>query len=201
MKEKELTDIQKLYIEKAAIQQLIQTGARFGVRMRHIQPKDEPRWRKLLGRYRKPWRDNQIPKGWSVTIKEEDGIRYYVRNLYISPLYLGTIDQIRMIYITIEQKIKRLHIDDVNEFEQNLQFIDKMAEIVAVALLNKASSLNEFDKEKHNLKKFLIDNMTVFELEQVITAIVQMMNVGGFTHAIGLMKNLDSTSPIAQPKR
>lgn len=202
MKNQELNQNQKAYIERQALQQLLQSGVHFAVRLKHLKVKEEPKWRKLLGKNRKPWRDSQLTKGWSIETKTDDsGNKYYQRVLTISPLFLGTIDQIRMLYLPIESKIKRSGIDDVEEYIQNLQFVGILADIIAVSLLNKPTSTNTYDKERRSLKKFLMDNMTVFEMEDVVEAISNMMNVGGFTHAIGLLKNLDTTSPIAKSER
>ncbi|MFR9611769.1 MAG: hypothetical protein SNI87_08515, partial [Rikenellaceae bacterium] len=107
----ELTREQKLEIEEKAIMALIEMGAKFTVPL-NIHPVNPPKWvrmwNRLFPKRVKVWRDSRIPKDWDVATIEVPDVsvgkmkRIYVRNFHIKPLYLGTIDAIRRLYIEIE---------------------------------------------------------------------------------------------------
>lgn len=200
----ELTREQKLEIEEKAIMALIEMGAKFSVSL-NIYPVNPPKWVRMWNRLfpnnLKVWRDRRIPKAWDVsTIEIPDANmgslrKIYVRNFHIKPLYLGTIDAIRRLYIEIEYNEEAIQNEPIQESEKLFRYVSVMAEIAAVAVLNESSISDPLSRSVKELKDFFIDNLTVDRLQKMTSVISQMMNPGGFTSSIRLIKEMGITQP------
>ena len=109
--ERELTREERLEIEEKAIQALVNMGVKFNVPLK-INPVKPPRfirwWNKHFPNHVKMWRDKRIPKGWDVSETEVPNAalqtmeRVYMRHFHLKPLYLGTMDCLRRLYLNIE---------------------------------------------------------------------------------------------------
>lgn len=204
MEEKELTREEKLEVEEKAIQALLDMGVRFSVPLR-IQPVTPPKyivwWNKHFPNHVKIWRDGRLPKSWDVSLTDmpdatlEKLTKVYVRNFHIKPLYLGTIDALRRLYINIEYDELAIQEQPIQESKKLFRYIPVMAEIVAVAVLNNPTVAQHRSKEVEELKQFFIEHLTVARLQHISAVISQMMNAGGFTSSIRLVREIGTTKP------
>lgn len=200
----ELTREQKLEIEEKAIMALIEMGVKFSVPLK-IHPVNPPKWirlwNKLFPKNMKVWRDSKVPKNWDVETVEVPDVnngamkKIYVRNFHIKPLYLGTIDAIRRLYIEIEYNEEAIQNEPIQESEKLFRYISVMAEIAAIAVLNESSISDPLSRSVKELKDFFIDNLTVDRLQKMTSVISQMMNPGGFTSSIRSIKEMGITQP------
>lgn len=202
--EPELTREERLEIEEKAIQALIDMGVRFKVPLK-INPVNPPKrvvwWNKLFPNHLIVWRDKRIPKDWDVTMEDmpdtEKKIlkKMYIRHFRITPLYLGTIDRIRSLYLQIEYDEKKLQELPQQESKKLFKYIHLMAEIAAVAVINNPSVSDSSNKEVKQLKQFFVENLNVNRLKRLADIISQMMNPGGFTSSIRSIKEIGATKP------
>lgn len=203
---KELSREERLEIEDKAIQALLDMGAKFSVPLK-IKPKKPPKriiwWNKLFPNHVKIWKDRRIPKEWDVTLSEVpdaiqgEMVEVYMRNFHIKPLYLGTIDYLRKLYIQIEFDEETVQENPIPESKKLFKYIPLMAEIAAVAILNNPTVVNPNSKEVKQLKDFFLEHLTVARLQRLSAIINQMMNPGGFTSSIRYIKEIGATKPKA----
>ena len=201
---KDLTREQRLEIEQKAIEALISMGVKFKVRLR-IEPKRPPYrilwWNKHFPDRVKIWRDKMLPKCWDVSIDtvpdaaQSKLIDVYVRNFHIKPLYLGTIDYLRKLYLQIEYDEEKIQDEPIQESKKLFKYIPLMADIAAIAVLNDPTITDPFCKKVKELKKFFMEYLTVDKLRQLSEVISQMMNPGGFTSSIRSIKEIGTTKP------
>lgn len=203
---KDLTREERLEIEEKAIQALIDMGVKFSVPLK-INPVNPPKrivwWNKHFPNHVKIWRDRRLPKNWDVSLSEVPDanlgklVKVYMRNFHIKPLYLGTIDILRRFYIQIEYDEQAIQDQPIQESKKLFKYIPVMAEIAAIAVVNNFPYTNPLanSKEVKELKQFFIDNLTVARLQRLVTIINQMMNPGGFTSSIRLIKEIGTTKP------
>lgn len=200
----ELTREERLEIEEKAIQTLIDMGVKFKVPLR-INPVNPPKriawWNKHFPDHLIVWRDRRIPKDWDVTLEDmpdpdkKELRKMYVRHFRITPLYLGTIDRIRSLYLQIEYDESKLQDLPQQESKKLFKYIGLVAEIAAVAVINNPSVSDPLDKEVRQLKQFFIDNLNVNRLKRLADVISQMMNPGGFTSSIRSIREIGATKP------
>ena len=200
----ELTREERLEIEEKAIQTLIDMGVKFKVPLR-INPVNPPKriawWNKHFPNHLIVWRDKRIPKDWDVSLEDmpdpdkKELKKMYVRHFRVTPLYLGTIDRIRSLYIQIEYDEERLQELPQQEGKKLFKYIDLVAEIAAIAVLNNPTVSDPDSQEVRQLKKFFIDNLSVNRLKRLADVISQMMNPGGFTHSIRSIGEIGATKP------
>lgn len=200
----ELTREERLEIEEKAIQALIDMGVKFSVPL-SLEPHDPPRriawWNRCFPDHPIVWRDKRIPKGWDVTLEEmpdtdKKSLRQvYVRHFRIKPLYLGTIDRIRSLYLQIEYDEDKIQDMPTQESKKLFKYIGIVAEIAAVAVINDPSVADPRNKDVARLKQFFIDCLTVNRLKRLSDVISQMMNPGGFTSSIRSIKEIGATKP------
>lgn len=201
---KELTKEQKLDIEEKAIEALIQMGVKFTVPLK-IHPVKPPKrimwWNKHFPKHLKIWRDRRIPKNWDVSLSEIPDpmqgkmVEAYVRNFFVRPLYLGTIDYLRKLYIQIEFDDAKIEQQPVQESKKLFKYVPLMAEIAAVAVINDPTAANPNSESVKELKAFFLEHLTVARLKKLADAISQMMNPGGFTSSIRLITEIGTTKP------
>ena len=192
----ELTREERLDIEERAIQALIDMGVKFSVPLK-ITPGKPSKWilwwNKMFPSKAKIWRDKRIPKDWNVTTEEIPDANLgkiqtvYQRNFFIKPLYLGTIDYLRKLYLNIEYDEATIQDQPIQESKKLFKYIPLVAEIAAVAVLN--------DPCVKELKQFFIEHLSVKRLEKLSLVISQMMNAGGFTSSIRSIKEIGTTKP------
>lgn len=200
----ELTREERLNVEEKAINALLDMGVKFTVPLR-IYPVKPPRryawWNKHFPNHLRVWRDKRIPKGWNVSVEDlpdaDSGTmrRVYVRNFHIKPLYLGTIDCLRKLYINIEYDEEKIQDQPIQETKKLFRYIPLMAEIAAVAVLNNPTIADPMAKEVAELKRFFIEHLTVNRLKRLADVISQMMNAGGFTYSIRSIREIGTTRP------
>ena len=200
----ELTREERLEIEEKAIQTLIDMGVKFTVPLR-INPVNPPKriawWNRHFPDHLIVWRDRRIPKDWDVTLEDmpdpdrKELRQVYVRHFRITPLYLGTIDRIRSLYLQIEYDEEKLQELPQQESKKLFKYIGLVAEIAAVAVLNNPSVSDPSSSEVRQLKQFFIDNLSVNRLKRLADVISQMMNPGGFTHSIRSIREIGATRP------
>lgn len=200
----ELTREERLEIEEKAIQTLIDMGVRFKVPLR-INPVNPPKriawWNKNFPDHLIVWRDKRIPKDWDVTLEDmpdpdkKELRKMYVRHFRITPLYLGTIDRIRSLYLQIEYDEDKLQELPQQEGKKLFKYIGLVAEIAAVAVLNNPTVSDPSSSEVRQLKQFFIDNLNVNRLKRLADVISQMMNAGGFTSSIRSIREIGATKP------
>lgn len=202
MEEKDLTREQRLEIEEKAIEALLQMGVRFSVPLKvHSRRTRSRKW--FLKRFALGGAKPPIPKGWDVGVMEVPDIdtgdvkSVPVRNFHIKPLYLGTIDYLRKLYIQIEYDEERIQDMPIQESQRLFRYIPLMAEIAAVAIINDRSAISTQSKQVQELKEFLLDHLTVTRLQKLSNIIAQMMNPGGFTSSIRLIREVGVTKPKA----
>ena len=202
--EPELTREERLEIEEKAIQTLIDMGVKFKVPLR-INPVNPPKritwWNRLFPNHLIVWRDKRIPKDWDVTLEDMPDTdkkilkKMYIRQFRITPLYLGTIDRIRSLYLQIEYDEEKLQELPQQESKKLFRYIHLMAEIAAVAVINNPSVSDSSNKEVKKLKQFFVENLNVNRLKRLADIISQMMNPGGFTSSIRSIKEIGATKP------
>lgn len=199
----ELTRQQRLELEEKAIDALLNMGVRFSVPLK-IHPVNPPKWiqwwNKKFPKRVKIWRDKRIPKSWEVSETDVPNVdktridHIYQRHFYIKPLFLGTIDYLRKLYIQIEYDEEAIQDQPIQESKKLFKYIPLMAEIAAVAIINDPTILKP-NSEVKTLQKFLIDHLTVARLKKLSDVISQMMNPGGFTSSIRSMVEMGTTQP------
>lgn len=202
--EQELTREERLEIEEKAIQTLIDMGVKFNVPLK-INPVNQPKriawWNRHFPGHMIMWRDKRIQKDWDVTLEDmpdtdkKELRKVYVRHFRITPLYLGAIDRIRSLYLQIEYDEDKLQELPQQEGKKLFKYIDIMAEIAAVAVINNPSVSDTSSHEVRQLKKFFIDNLSVNRLKRLADVISQMMNPGGFTASIRSIREIGTTKP------
>lgn len=202
----DLTRDQRLELEEQALQILLDLGCKFSVPLGIVprKPTKAFLWRnRLFPGHAKAWVDPQIPKGWNVELVEvpdpETGKmkEVYMRNFHVKPLFLGTIDTIRKLYLNIEFDEEALRDAPIQETKKLFKYIPVMAEIAAVAIINQPEVANPLSAEVKDLKRFLINNMTVPRLVKLTGIISKMMNPGGFTNSIRSILEIGTTKPKA----
>ena len=208
--ERELTREERLEIEEQAIQALLQYGVKFSVPLK-ITPKKAPKrillWNKIFPNRVKIWRDKRIPKGWNVEITEIPDINLgrnksvFVRHFHIKPLYLGTIDTLRKLYLEIEFNEESIQDKPIAESKELFKYTSLMAEIAAVATINSGVIADPLDKQTKELKQFFIEHLTVGRLQKMAGVINQMMNPAGFTASIRLIREVGTTKPKPRANR
>lgn len=201
---KDLTREEKLEIEEKAIQALLDMGVKFSVPLK-INPVNPPKrimwWNRHFPNHVKVWRDRRLPKGWDVSVSEVPDatlgklVKVYMRNFHIKPLYLGTIDALRRLYIQIEYDEQAIQDQPIQESKKLFKYISVMAEIAAVAVLNNPAVASPLSKEVKELKAFFMEHLTVARLQRISAVISQMMNSGGFTSSIRSIREIGTTKP------
>lgn len=208
--QKELTREQRLEIEESALQALLQMGCKFSVPLK-IYPVKPSKWfnlrKRIFPKCTKVWHDKRIPKDWDISIKEIPDVEterlkeVYMRNFNVKPLYLGTIDRLRQMYIGIEYDEKNIQEQPIQESKRLFKYIKQMAEIAAVAVLNNPSVADKDSKAVKELTKFFIEHLTVERLRKLTAIISQMMNPAGFTTSIRLIREVGTTKPNPEAER
>lgn len=203
---KDLTTEERLELEEKAIEALLQLGVKFSVPLK-IYPVKPPKrvlwWNRTFPKMARIWRDKRIPVDWDVSVMEvpdaDKGkmVDMYMRNFHIKPLYLGTIDYLRKLYIQIEYNEKEVQDQPIQESKKLFKYIPLMAEIAAVAVINSPEITNKRSKEVEQLKTFFINHLTVARLKKLSDVISQMMNPGGFTSSIRSIREVGMTKPKA----
>jgi hypothetical protein len=204
--EKELTREERLKIEEQAIQALLQHGVKFSVPLK-IEPRKAPKrillWNKLFPWKTINWRDKRIPKEWNVETIDIPDVNFGIikktiaRQFHIKPLYLGTIDALRKLYLEIEYNEEAMQDKPLAESKKLFKYTSLMAEIAAVATINSGVIANPLSKEIKELKQFFIEHLTVGRLQKLAGVINQMMNPAGFTASIRLIREMGTTKPRA----
>lgn len=207
--QKDLTREQRLEIEEKALQALLNMGCKFSVPLK-IYPVKPSRWynirKRIFPKCTKVWHDKRIPKDWNVSVVEMPDVEtermkeVYMRHFYIKPLYLGTIDRLRQMYIGIEYDEKTIQEQPLQESKRLFKYIRQMAEIAAVAVVNAPSVADKDSKAVKELTKFFIEHLTVERLRKLAAVISQMMNPAGFTASIRLIREVGTTKPKAEPE-
>ncbi len=203
----ELTREERLDIESQAIDALLEMGVKFSVPLK-IRPKDEPkfhRWVRTHLRFlRLKWRDRRLPESWNVTVAEVPDTetmqmeRVYRRNFHVRPLYLGTNDFLRKLYMQIEYDEGAVQEKPIEEGFKQFKYTDLMSKIAAVAIVNKPEVADPLgSREVMEIARFLRTQLTVARLQKLCSTIKVMMNTEGFINSIRLIKGLGTTIPKA----
>lgn len=200
----ELTREQQLELEEKAINALIEMGVKFSVPLK-INPVNPPKrilwWNKHFPNHVKVWRDKRIPKYWNVSVESLPDPELgrmkdvYVRNFVIKPLYLGTIDCLRKLYLQIEFDEELIQDQPIQETKKLFKYIPLVAKIAAVAVLNNPTVADTDSKEVKALSKFFVEHLNVSRLKRLADVISQMMNAGGFTSSIRSIREIGTTKP------
>ncbi len=200
----ELTREQQLELEEKAINALIEMGVKFSVPLK-INPVNPPKrilwWNKHFPNHVKVWRDKRIPKDWNVSVESFPDPELgkmkdvYVRNFVIKPLYLGTIDCLRKLYLQIEFDEELIQDQPIQETKKLFKYIPLVAKIAAVAVLNNPTVADTDSKEVKALSKFFVEHLNVTRLKRLADVISQMMNAGGFTSSIRSIREIGTTKP------
>lgn len=200
----ELTREQQLELEEKAINALIEMGVKFSVPLK-INPVNPPKrilwWNKHFPNHVKVWRDKRIPKDWNVSVESLPDPELgrmkdvYVRNFVIKPLYLGTIDCLRKLYLQIEFDEELIQDQPIQETKKLFKYIPLVAKIAAVAVLNNPTVADTDSKEVRALSKFFVEHLNVTRLKRLADVISQMMNAGGFTSSIRSIREIGTTKP------
>lgn len=200
----ELTREQQLELEEKAINALIEMGVKFSVHLK-INPVNPPKrilwWNKHFPNHVKVWRDKRIPKDWNVSVESLPDPELgrmkdvYVRNFVIKPLYLGTIDCLRKLYLQIEFDEELIQDQPIQETKKLFKYIPLVAKIAAVAVLNNPTVADTDSKEVKALSKFFVEHLNVSRLKRLADVISQMMNAGGFTSSIRSIREIGTTKP------
>lgn len=203
---KELTREEKLELEEQAINTLISMGATFKVPLK-LTPKAVPwwikTWNRLFPNHVRIYRDRRIPKDWDVTLEEipdatqQKMVKTYMRQFVIKPLYLGTIDMIRMESIEIEYNEGKIQENPVEESKRLFRYCQRLARIVAIAVLNCPDVTDPLYKKVKPLQRFFATHLTVAKMERLCNTIAVMRNSGGFTNSIRLILSSSETAPKA----
>ena len=206
---KELTREERLAIEEQAIEALLELGVKFSVPLK-IKPYNEPklhRWaRTRLPFLKLSVRDRRVPADWNVGTLEVPNVdtmqmeTVYQRNFHVKPLYLGTIDYLRKLYIEIEFDEGKIQERPKEESGRLFKYIDTMAKIVAVAVVNRPEATDPLgSKEVRELVPFFRNHLTVPRLQKLCGVIRTMMDDAGFTNSIRLLSGLGLTKPKSEP--
>ena len=208
--QKELTKEQRLEIEENALQALLQMGCKFSVPLK-IYPVKPSKWfnlrKRIFPKCNKVWHDKRIPKYWDVSIVEVPDVEsermkeVYMRHFSIKPLYLGTIDRLRQMYIGIEYDEKTIQEQPIQESKRLFKYTKQMAEIAAVAVINNPCVADKGDKSVKKLTKFFMEHLTVARLQKLTAIISQMMNPAGFISSIRLIREVGTTKPNPEAQR
>ena len=200
----ELTREQQMELEEKAINALIEMGVKFSVPLK-INPVNPPKrilwWNKHFPNHVKVWRDKRIPKDWNVSVESLPDPELgrmkdvYVRNFVIKPLYLGTIDYLRKLYLQIEFDEELIQDQPIQETKKLFKYIPLVAKIAAVAVLNNPTVADTDSKEVKALSKFFVEHLNVSRLKRLADVISQMMNAGGFTSSIRSIREIGTTKP------
>lgn len=200
----ELTREQQLELEEKAINALIEMGVKFSVPLK-INPVNPPKrilwWNKHFPNHVKVWRDKRIPEDWNVSVESLPDPELgkmkdvYVRNFVIKPLYLGTIDCLRKLYLQIEFDEELIQDQPIQETKKLFKYIPLVAKIAAVAVLNNPTVADTDSKEVKALSKFFVEHLNVSRLKRLADVISQMMNAGGFTSSIRSIREIGTTKP------
>lgn len=200
----DLTREQQLELEEKAINALIEMGVKFSVPLK-INPVNPPKrilwWNKHFPNHVKVWRDKRIPEDWNVSVESLPDPELgkmkdvYVRNFVIKPLYLGTIDCLRKLYLQIEFDEELIQDQPIQETKKLFKYIPLVAKIAAVAVLNNPTVADTDSKEVKALSKFFVEHLNVSRLKRLADVISQMMNAGGFTSSIRSIREIGTTKP------
>lgn len=200
----DLTREQRLELEDKAINALIEMGVKFSVPLK-INPVNPPKrilwWNRHFPNHIKVWRDKRIPKGWNVIVESMPDPELgkmkdvYVRNFVIKPLYLGTIDTLRKLYLQIEYDEEKIQDQPIQESKKLFKYIPLVAKIAAVAVLNNPTVTDQDNKDVKDLAKFFVEHLNVTRLKKLADVISQMMNPGGFTSSIRSIREIGTTKP------
>lgn len=200
----DLTREQRLELEDKAINALIEMGVKFSVPLK-INPVNPPKrilwWNRHFPNHIKVWRDKRIPKGWNVRVESMPDPELgkmkdvYVRNFVIKPLYLGTIDTLRKLYLQIEYDEEKIQDQPIQESKKLFKYIPLVAKIAAVAVLNNPTVTDQDNKDVKDLAKFFVEHLNVSRLKRLADVISQMMNAGGFTSSIRSIREIGTTKP------
>ncbi len=202
-----MTSEEQKELEIRAINTLLQSSFAFEVPLK-IEPKAMPKylafWNMRFPKLAKAWRDKRLPPDWKVSVLEKEDVEFgglkpiYVRSLKISPLYLGTIDSMRKLYISIDYDENRLQDNPLIESRRLFEYIDVMAEISAIATLNTGESLLEpYREELNDLTAFYKSHLTSTSLLKLVNIINVMSNQADFTNSIRLTQITGTTKPKA----
>lgn len=205
----DLTREQRLDIEEKAINALISMGVKFSVPLR-IHPVNPPRliswWNRRFPGRTIVWRDRRIPKGWDVSVESvpdaDKGklVETYNRNFVVRPLYLGTIDLLRKLYLQIEYDEGKVQDEPIQETKRLFKYIPLMATIAAVAVINDPDVTDPRSGRISELADFFVRHLTVARMKKLADIISQMMNSGGFTSSIRSIREIGLTKPKDQPR-
>ena len=208
--QEELTREQRLEIEEKALQALLNMGCKFSVPLK-IYPVKPSKWfnlrKRIFPKCNKVWHDKRIPKYWDVSIVEVPDVEsermkeVYMRHFSIKPLYLGTIDRLRQMYIGIEYDEKTIQEQPIQESKRLFKYTKQMAEIAAVAVINNPCVADKGDKSVKKLTKFFMEHLTVARLQKLTAIISQMMNPAGFISSIRLIREVGTTKPNPEAQR
>ncbi len=208
--QEELTREQRLEIEDKALQALLNMGCKFSVPLK-IYPVKPSKWYNFLKRTfpkrTKVWHDKRIPKGWNVSVVEIPDVEtermkeVYMRHFNVKPLYLGTIDRLRQMYIGIEYDEKTIQEQPIQESKRLFKYTKQMADIAAVAVINDPTVAEKESKAVKELSKFFMEHLTVARLQKLTAIISQMMNPAGFTTSIRLIREVGTTKPNPKAQR
>ncbi len=208
--QEELTREQRLEIEDNALQALLNMGCRFSVPLK-IYPVKPSKWfnlrKRIFPKCAKIWHDKRIPKGWNVSVVEIPDVEtermkeVYMRHFNVKPLYLGTIDRLRQMYIGIEYDEKTIQEQPVQESKRLFKYTKRMADIAAVAVINDPTVAEKESKAVKELSKFFMEHLTVARLQKLTAIISQMMNPAGFTASIRLIREVGTTKPKPEAGR
>lgn len=208
--QEELTREQRLEIEDKALQALLNMGCKFSVPLK-IYPVKPSKWYNFLKRTfpkrTKVWHDKRIPKGWNVSVVENLDVEtermkeVYMRHFNVKPLYLGTIDRLRQMYIGIEYDEKTIQEQPIQESKRLFKYTKQMADIAAVAVINDPTVAEKESKAVKELSKFFMEHLTVARLQKLTAIISQMMNPAGFTTSIRLIREVGTTKPNPKAQR
>lgn len=208
--QEELTREQRLEIEDNALQALLNMGCRFSVPLK-IYPVKPSKWfnlrKRIFPKCAKVWHDERIPKGWNVSVVEIPDVEtermkeVYMRHFNVKPLYLGTIDRLRQMYIGIEYDEKTIQEQPIQESKRLFKYTKQMADIAAVAVINDPTVAEKESKAVKELSKFFMEHLTVARLQKLTAIISQMMNPAGFTTSIRLIREVGTTKPKPEAER
>ena len=208
--QEELTREQRLEIEEKALQALLNMGCKFSVPLK-IYPVKPSKWfnlrKRIFPKCNKVWHDKRIPIYWDVSIVEVPDVEsermkeVYMRHFSIKPLYLGTIDRLRQMYIGIEYDEKTIQEQPIQESKRLFKYTKQMAEIAAVAVINNPCVADKGDKSVKELTKFFMEHLTVARLQKLTSIISQMMNPAGFISSIRLIREVGTTKPNPEAQR
>lgn len=201
---RELSREERLELEDRAIQTLLELGVKFEVPLK-MAPKDPPRfvswWNRRFKRLALRWRGRRLPADWRVETRDVPDIEQgkmrpaCFRVFHIRPLYLGTIDALRKLYLQIEYDEKAVQENPIQESKRLFRYIPVMAKIAAVAVLNDPSVKDLEGGKVGELSAFFIGNLNVSRLQRLCMVISQMMDAGGFTNSIRSIREIGQTRP------